>query len=81
LPHATIHLHQPLGGAQGQATDIQIQAKEILRLKQKLNEIMAQNTGKPLEVIERDTERDFYLDAEAAVEYGLVDQVLKPAEK
>lgn len=81
LPHATIHLHQPLGGAQGQATDIQIQAKEILRLKQKLNEIMAHNTGKPLEVIERDTERDFYLDAEAAVEYGLVDQVLKPAEK
>lgn len=81
LPHATIHLHQPLGGAQGQATDIQIQAKEILRLKQKLNEIMAHNTGKPLEVIERDTERDFYLDAEAAVEYGLVDQVLKPADK
>lgn len=80
LPHATIHLHQPLGGAQGQATDIEIQAKEILRLKQRLNEIMAENTGQPIEVIERDTNRDFYLSAEAAVEYGLVDQVLKPVK-
>ncbi len=81
LPNATIHMHQPLGGAQGQASDIEIQAKEILRLRSSLNQIMANSTGKPLEVIEHDTERDFYLDAEAAVEYGLVDQVLHPAEK
>jgi ATP-dependent Clp protease protease subunit len=77
LPHATIHIHQPLGGTQGQASDIEIQAREILRLKARLNEIMAKNTGKPIEVIERDTERDFYLDAQAAVEYGIVDQILK----
>jgi ATP-dependent Clp protease, protease subunit len=77
LPHATIHIHQPLGGTQGQASDIEIQAREILRLKASLNEIMAKNTGKPIEVIERDTERDFYLDAQAAVEYGIVDQILK----
>lgn len=76
LPHATIHMHQPLGGAQGQASDIEIQAREILRLKARLNEIMSESTGQPLEIIERDTERDFYLDAKAAVDYGLVDQVL-----
>ncbi len=81
LPHATVHIHQPLGGAQGQASDIEIQAREILRLKARLNAIMAQNTGKSLEVIERDTERDFYLDAEQAVEYGIVDQVLQPPKK
>ena len=82
LPHATIHMHQPLGGAQGQATDIQIAAREILRSKAALNDILAKSTGKPLEVIERDTDRDFYLDAKAAVEYGLVDQVLEvPTEK
>lgn len=79
LPHATIHLHQPLGGAQGQATDIEIQAKEILRLREKLNKILVKHTKQPLEVIERDTERDFYMDGEAAVAYGLVDQVLHPA--
>jgi ATP-dependent Clp protease protease subunit len=76
LPHATIHLHQPLGGAQGQATDIEIQAKEILRLREKLNTILVKHTGKPVETIERDTERDFYMDGEAAKEYGLVDEVL-----
>ena len=76
LPHATIHIHQPLGGAEGQATDIEIQAKEILRLKTNLNEFFARVTGQPLEVIKRDTERDFYLDAEQAVAYGLVDKVL-----
>lgn len=82
LPHATIHMHQPLGGAQGQASDIEIQAREILRLKSRLNQIMSDATGQPLEVIERDTERDYYLDAKAAVEYGLVDQVLNaPANK
>ena len=78
LPHATIHIHQPLGGAQGQATDIEIQAREILRLKARLNEIMSKNTGKPLSEIEHDTDRDFYLDAYQAVDYGLVDQVLIP---
>jgi ATP-dependent Clp protease protease subunit len=77
LPHATIHMHQPLGGAQGQASDIEIQAKEILRLRARLNEIMSERTGQTLEVIERDTERDFYMDAQQAVEYGLVDEVLK----
>ncbi len=81
LPHATIHMHQPLGGAQGQASDIEIQAKEILRLKARLNQIMSDSTGQTLEVIERDTERDYYLDANAAVEYGLIDQVLTPPEK
>lgn len=81
LPHATIHMHQPLGGAQGQASDIEIQAKEILRLKARLNEILATHTNKPLEVIEHDTERDFYLTAEQAVEYGIVDQVLQSPKK
>ena len=81
LPHATIHIHQPLGGAQGQATDIEIQAREILRLKARLTKIMAENTGKTIEMIEHDTERDFYLNAEQAVEYGIVDQVLKPPVK
>ena len=81
LPHSTIHIHQPLGGAQGQATDIEIQAREILRLRERLNGIMSLHTGQSLEIIERDTERDFYLDAEAAVKYGIVDQVLKTQKK
>jgi len=81
LPHATIHMHQPLGGAQGQASDIEIQAKEILRLKARLNEILSESTSQPIDVIERDTERDFYLNAQQAVEYGLVDKVLTPPEK
>jgi ATP-dependent Clp protease, protease subunit len=81
LPHATIHMHQPLGGAQGQASDIEIQAKEIIRLKERLNEIMAESTGQKIEVIERDTERDFFMNAQQAVDYGLVDKVLIPPEK
>ncbi len=81
LPHATIHMHQPLGGAQGQATDIEIAARQILRQKAILNDILAKSTGQPLEVIERDTDRDFYLDAKAAVEYGLIDQILEVPEK
>lgn len=81
LPHATIHMHQPLGGAQGQATDIEIAARQILRLKALLNNIMSKHTGQPLEVIEHDTDRDFYMDAQQAVEYGLVDQVLEVPEK
>ena len=81
LPNATIHMHQPLGGAQGQATDIEIQAKQILRLKSLLLGIMAKHTGQPLEVIERDSDRDYYLEAQQAAEYGLVDQVLEMPEK
>lgn len=81
LPHTTIHMHQPLGGAQGQASDIEIQAREILRLKARVNQILADHTKQTLEAIERDTERDFYLDAQAAVNYGLVDQVLSHPEK
>jgi ATP-dependent Clp protease protease subunit len=81
LPNATIHMHQPLGGAQGQATDIEIQAKQILRLKALLLGIMAKHTGQPLEVIERDSDRDYYLEAKGAVDYGLVDQVLEMPEK
>jgi ATP-dependent Clp protease protease subunit len=74
-------MHQPLGGAQGQATDIEIAAKQIMRQKAALNGILAKHTGQPLEVIERDTDRDYYLDAKGAVEYGLVDQVLEAPEK
>ena len=81
LPNATIHMHQPLGGAQGQATDIEIQAKQIMRLKTLLNGIMSKHTGQPLETILRDTDRDYYLDATQAVTYGLVDQVLVSPEK
>jgi ATP-dependent Clp protease protease subunit len=81
LPHATIHMHQPLGGAQGQATDIEIAARQILRQKAILNDILSKSTGQPLEVIERDTDRDFYLDAKGAVEYGLIDEVMQVPEK
>ena len=76
LPHSEIMIHQPLGGAKGQATDIQIQAEQILRIKRTLNEILASNTGKPLEVIEKDTDRDNYMTAQQALEYGLIDQIL-----
>jgi len=77
LPHATIHIHQPLGGVQGQATDIEIEAREILRLKTRLNEILSFHTGQSAETIERDTDRNFYMDAKGAVDYGIVDQVLE----
>ena len=76
LPHSEIMIHQPLGGARGQATDIEIQAKQILRIKETLNKILAQNTGKPLEVIEKDTDRDNYMTAEEALNYGLIDKIL-----
>lgn len=81
LPHATIHLHQPLGGVQGQATDIEIQAKEILRLREKLNTILAKHTGQSLDLIEADTERDFYMDGDAAQKYGIIDHVLYPSDE
>jgi ATP-dependent Clp protease, protease subunit len=76
LPNSRIMIHQPLGGAQGQATDIEIQAKEILYLKQKLNQHLADHTGQPLSKIEEDTERDFFMSAEECKEYGLIDQVI-----
>lgn len=76
LPNSRIMIHQPLGGAQGQATDIEIQAKEILYLKQKLNQHLADHTGQPLSKIEEDTERDFFMSAEESKEYGLIDQVI-----
>lgn len=81
LPHARILIHQPLGGFQGQATDIDIQAKEILRLKDELNRILAQLTGKPLSKIINDTERDYFMNSEQAKEYGLIDEIIirKPA--
>ena len=75
LPNSEIMIHQPLGGAQGQASDIKIAAEHILRTKQKLNEILAKNSGKPLSQIERDTDRDNYLTASEAQEYGLIDKV------
>ncbi|NEQ95722.1 MAG: ATP-dependent Clp endopeptidase proteolytic subunit ClpP [Cyanothece sp. SIO2G6] len=76
LPNSRIMIHQPLGGAQGQASDIEIQAKEILYLKKQLNQHLASHTGQTLEKIEEDTERDFFMSAQEAVEYGLVDQVI-----
>lgn len=79
LPNATIHMHQPLGGAQGQASDIQIQAQEILRLRTTLNGILSKHTGQTIEKIEQDTDRDLYMSAQDALEYGLVDAVLDNA--
>lgn len=76
LPHSRIMIHQPLGGFQGQATDIDIHAREILRIRQELNEILAHHTGQPLERIQADTDRDFFIGAEDGVEYGLIDDVL-----
>jgi ATP-dependent Clp protease protease subunit len=80
LPNSRVMIHQPMGGFQGQATDIEIHAKEILYLRGRLNEILAKHTGKPVETISRDTERDFFLGAEDAVKYGLVDKVLTTRE-
>ena len=77
LPNSEVMIHQPLGGARGQATEIRIAAENILRTRKKLNEILAENTGKPVEVIEADTERDNYMTAEQALEYGLVDVIVK----
>lgn len=78
LPHATIHMHQPLGGAQGQATDIEIAAREILRMRSLLNNILRKHTGLDDEQIQQFTDRDFYMTAQQAVEYGLIDKVLEP---
>ena len=81
LPHARVMLHQPYGGVGGQVSDIEIQAQEILRTREMLNEILAQHTGKPLEQIAKDTDRDFFLSAEQAKEYGLVDEILQKPEQ
>lgn len=76
LPHSRVLIHQPLGGAQGQATDIEIQAQEILRIKKTLNEIMASNTGQSLKKIEKDTDRDYIMTPQEALEYGMIDKVI-----
>ncbi|MDP2932434.1 MAG: ATP-dependent Clp protease proteolytic subunit [Chloroflexota bacterium] len=81
LPHSTIHMHQPSGGAQGQAADIEIAAREILRLQDILRNVLVKHTGQPMEKIIHDTDRDFYLNPEQALEYGLIDEVLKKPEK
>ena len=77
LPHAEVMIHQPLGGAQGQATDIEIHAKHIQKTRELLNNILSKNTGKPIETIKQDTERDNYMDAKTALKYGLVDKILE----
>ena len=81
LPHARIMVHQPLGGARGQATDIEIQAREILRLRDKINSILAANTGQDMATIARDTDRDNYMTAQEAKDYGLVDEVMSKADR
>ena len=80
LPNSTIHMHQPMGGAQGQATDIEIAAREIIRMQDKIRQMLARDTGQTYEKISRDTDRDYYLSAEQALEYGIIDEVLGAAE-
>ncbi len=81
LENTKIMIHQPLGGAKGQATDIMIVAEEIIRIKKKLNEILSKNTNQPLSKIEQDTERDFYMDADQAIKYGIIDSIIKNEKK
>ncbi len=81
LPNSEVMIHQPLGGTQGQATDIQIHAKRILEMRENLNKILSERTGQPLEVIERDTDRDNFMSAQKALEYGLIDKVMEPTKK
>ena len=78
LPHAEIMIHQPSGGAQGQASDIKIHAEHIIRVKKTMNELLAEHTGKPLKTIERDAERDYFMTAEQAKDYGLIDEIIEP---
>jgi ATP-dependent Clp protease protease subunit len=80
LPHARVMIHQPLGGAQGQATDIDIQAKEILKIKDLVHRILAEHTGQPMKKIREDTERDYFMDSQEALEYGLIDKVITERE-
>ena len=77
LPHSRILIHQPLGGAQGQASDIDIQAKEILRMREEINRILEKHTGQPIEKVAKDTERDYFMGPEQAIEYGIIDQILE----
>lgn len=81
LPNSEIMIHQPLGGAQGQATEIEIAARHILRTRERLNKILAERTGQELEVIERDTDRDYFMTAEEALEYGLIDEIMESNDK
>ncbi|HLE02421.1 MAG TPA: ATP-dependent Clp protease proteolytic subunit, partial [Dehalococcoidia bacterium] len=81
LPNSTVHMHQAFGGVQGQAADIAIAAKEILRIQDRIRDILTKHTGQPLDKIARDTDRDFYLSAEQAVEYGIVDEILQRPPK
>ena len=81
LPHSRVMIHQPLGGMQGQATELEIVAREILRTKAELNQILAENTGKPVEEVARDTERDYWLTAQEALEYGLIDRIFTTREE
>lgn len=81
LPNAEIMIHQPLGGASGQASDVEIRTRQLLKIKQKLNQIMAENTDKPLEQIQKDTDRDFYMSADEACAYGIIDKVFSPRKK
>ena len=81
LPNSTIHMHQAIGGAQGQAADIEIAAREIMRMQDKIRHIIANHTGQPVDKVAHDTDRDFYLSAEQAVEYGLVDEILTKSQK
>jgi ATP-dependent Clp protease protease subunit len=80
LPHSRILIHQPLGAFQGQAADVEIQAKEILRMRERLNDILSHHTGQPLEKIQKDTDRDFFMSGEQAREYGIVDKVIVERE-
>jgi len=81
LPNSEVMIHQPLGGACGQATDIEIHARHILKMRDRLNRILSENTGQPLEVIERDTDRDFFMSAEEAKKYGLIDEIITSAPR
>jgi ATP-dependent Clp protease, protease subunit len=81
LPNSLIHIHQPLGGAQGQAVDIEIEARRIIRERERINEILAKHSGQPVERVIRDSDRNYYMEPQAAVEYGLVDEVLNPIER
>ncbi len=81
LPNSTVHIHQPWGGAQGQAVDIEIEARRIMRERERLNDILAKHTGQPIDRIVHDTDRNYYMDPEAAVEYGIIDEVLLPPVK
>lgn len=81
FPHARLMIHQPLGGAQGQASDMEIQVKEMLRIKQELNKLLANHTGQPIDIIKKDTDRDFFMKADEAVKYGLIDRVISRRDK